>query len=466
MAAAAAESSWMPALVGPQRVEIGSSLRRALKARSGTAQDGALDQRSKRLPDNDYYSFRYRFRPATVDPHKTGTLEHRDGDPQYRLLRPSEKGDNVVFTGAERPAKDWDCVLIYDEVTGALSLEKIDSHFDWAHQGSAPSASAPSTNGAAAQNHTTSNTLALPLAAAPKPGPSRADALLAADLERELQDADASGESDHDFEPVAIPAPPLRNAKSSTSYASYPTEETFDLSAPAHAPPHKPGKGKGVARVEAAAAKAKPRGKKRKSTAEDDDFEPVLAPPPPPPRPTKRKKSSPPPPPPPPPVTLALPPRPAELLVPPPARPPPEYTSSEDEADMLEEVPIPPLTNGHGHANGHAPQHQLLEDYEFIEIDPSVEQNEDLDQLALELEQAMEGGGELEDDAQLADDIFGDMVDQEDEDDMEEATYGEEVQVNGNGYMNGHTNGHDPAVPLYPAYDDTSSDDSDDDDDD
>jgi hypothetical protein len=33
----------------------------------------------------------------------------------------------VVFKGDENPAKEWECVLIYDEATQTFTLEKLDS---------------------------------------------------------------------------------------------------------------------------------------------------------------------------------------------------------------------------------------------------------------------------------------------------------------------------------------------------
>ena len=33
----------------------------------------------------------------------------------------------VVFKGDEKPAKEWDCVLIYDEEKQTFTLEKLDS---------------------------------------------------------------------------------------------------------------------------------------------------------------------------------------------------------------------------------------------------------------------------------------------------------------------------------------------------
>jgi hypothetical protein len=33
----------------------------------------------------------------------------------------------IVFKGNEKPAKEWECVLIFDEATQTFTLEKLDS---------------------------------------------------------------------------------------------------------------------------------------------------------------------------------------------------------------------------------------------------------------------------------------------------------------------------------------------------
>ena len=38
-----------------------------------------------------------------------------------------QSNEVVVFKGEEKPAKEWDCVLIYDEATQTFTLEKLDS---------------------------------------------------------------------------------------------------------------------------------------------------------------------------------------------------------------------------------------------------------------------------------------------------------------------------------------------------
>jgi len=63
----------MPPL-GRHTVNIGSSLGRALKARKG----GPAPAKNK-LPEKDFYSFRYNFKPESVDTTKPGTMELKKG---------------------------------------------------------------------------------------------------------------------------------------------------------------------------------------------------------------------------------------------------------------------------------------------------------------------------------------------------------------------------------------------------
>ncbi|KZW04397.1 hypothetical protein EXIGLDRAFT_24530 [Exidia glandulosa HHB12029] len=285
--------------------------------------------------------------------------------------------------------------------------------------------------------------------------PTREDSKLAAELESALAgDEDADGEADDDFDLVEVqPA-----ASQGAAYDAYDDEEDFaSLALPA------PGKGKGVARANAATAKAKskakapPRGKKRARDV-DDDFEAVPIPAPVPARAPKRRKSSPVPPPPPPsapqrrisqthPSTAQ---RPEDLLVPPP-RPEPHYTSSEDEADMFEEV-IPEL-NGHvnGNGNGHVEDvNGQLEDTELVEVIDDMEEVgvDEYDFLAQELEAEMEADPEA--------DVFGDVVEEYEDQEQEQEVYddgyveydGEQGHVNGNGHMNGNGNGHGAPISM------------------
>ncbi|KAI0334851.1 hypothetical protein GY45DRAFT_1431340 [Cubamyces sp. BRFM 1775] len=121
-----ASNAWMPA--GRYDVNIGSSLARALKARKG----GPVKNGKAKL-DREFYSIRYNFKPESVDSTKPGTIEvnkpkDEGGPAQVHIVRPSTQSENGVhFIGGENSQREFDCVLIYDEELGTITLEKIDS---------------------------------------------------------------------------------------------------------------------------------------------------------------------------------------------------------------------------------------------------------------------------------------------------------------------------------------------------
>jgi len=118
------DNSWMPAS-GRHPVGIGSSLGRALKARKG-----APPAKRANLPDRDFYSFRYNFKPESIDSSKPGTIDIKRGRDSTSVTverSSAQAGEGHVFVGNEMPAKEWECVLIYDEETGNFVLEKLDS---------------------------------------------------------------------------------------------------------------------------------------------------------------------------------------------------------------------------------------------------------------------------------------------------------------------------------------------------
>ncbi|XP_006459737.1 hypothetical protein AGABI2DRAFT_191595 [Agaricus bisporus var. bisporus H97] len=126
---ASASTSWMPAQ-GKFQVNIGSSLNRALKARKQGGTPPATNPR-RNLPDRDFYSFRYNFKPPSIDATKPGTVEIKKGrdkeKSQVALELSSQAGEANIYAGNETQAKEWDCVLVYDDETGAYTLEKVDS---------------------------------------------------------------------------------------------------------------------------------------------------------------------------------------------------------------------------------------------------------------------------------------------------------------------------------------------------
>ncbi|PFH46062.1 hypothetical protein AMATHDRAFT_70688 [Amanita thiersii Skay4041] len=124
----------MPAQ-GCHQVNIGSSFSRALKARK--AKDAEPPGPSKRLPERDFYAFRYNFKPSSIDSEKPGSIDVRKATDSTLVTveYPSKQaGENHVFKGVEKPAKEWDCVLIYDEELGTFTLEKLDSHLSLTYE--------------------------------------------------------------------------------------------------------------------------------------------------------------------------------------------------------------------------------------------------------------------------------------------------------------------------------------------
>ncbi|EIN10269.1 hypothetical protein PUNSTDRAFT_125204 [Punctularia strigosozonata HHB-11173 SS5] len=124
-------ADWVPA-TGKHSVNIGSSVRRALKARKGIAPP----TKKGNIPDREFYSFKWGFKPESIDPTKPGTIEvkknQETGETAVTVERPStaQPGDVLIYSGQE-PAKprDMDFVLIYDEATQEYTLEKIETHF-------------------------------------------------------------------------------------------------------------------------------------------------------------------------------------------------------------------------------------------------------------------------------------------------------------------------------------------------
>ncbi|KAJ7087283.1 RNA polymerase II transcription elongation factor-domain-containing protein [Mycena belliarum] len=192
--------SWIPQ--GRHEVQIGPSLNKALKARRGAAPPPA-----KRTgpPEKDFYSFRYNFKPPTVDSTKPGTIELTRGQDATNVSveHPStQPGETLVYTGTES-RKEFDCVLIYDEETGSYKLEKLESYIVLTYGGK--------------------GTTTLPPSAAPTPPKVEDDpriSLIDAEGESDdelpshftvLREEEEEDEEDGELEPV--PLPPTRPAK-------------------------------------------------------------------------------------------------------------------------------------------------------------------------------------------------------------------------------------------------------------
>ncbi|KAG8998558.1 hypothetical protein FRB94_006768 [Tulasnella sp. JGI-2019a] len=131
---------WRPPK-GPHDVSVGPVLQAALDNLDGTAHSGT---------STEYYSFRYNFRPESLDASKNGrihNIEPRTNDHvAFKLEQASTVGeDRHTFAGVQSPAKDFECVLIYDEATGDFTLEKVESWIDLKYDRAASSTNGTST---------------------------------------------------------------------------------------------------------------------------------------------------------------------------------------------------------------------------------------------------------------------------------------------------------------------------------
>ncbi|KZS98057.1 hypothetical protein SISNIDRAFT_547066 [Sistotremastrum niveocremeum HHB9708] len=250
-------NEWLPSAGGRHPVDLGPSLVRALKARSGAPPP---KQPKNKFPNNDFYSFRYTFKPDSVDESKQGSIEAKSSSKEagtsFRLERPSTQSDEShAFSGTVQPAKDWECVLIYDEENGTFTLEKLDSSVTWNYEGRVP----PSKS-----------TKPTP----PSVTPPKIDIDLDAELSAAFGLEDAEGEIDPELEqkpryeeeeeeeeiPLSavaasqpIPAPPARKAVTTKANGAKPTPKA---KAKPKAEAKGKGKGKGKGKAASAAKKA------------------------------------------------------------------------------------------------------------------------------------------------------------------------------------------------------------------
>lgn len=115
-------STWIPP-PGRHEVQIGASLVRTLRARKGLPQP----KRPTHMPDKEFFALRYNFKPSSMDLTKAATL-NKTSTSKLVVEHPSTSPEEVhVFLGEETPAKDYLCVLVYDESTGGFTLEKVES---------------------------------------------------------------------------------------------------------------------------------------------------------------------------------------------------------------------------------------------------------------------------------------------------------------------------------------------------
>ncbi|XP_076471040.1 ELL-associated factor 1-like isoform X2 [Babylonia areolata] len=77
-----------------------------------------------------FHSFRYDFKPASVDTSQDAKMEVGEGH-QVTVTVPHVQGagtSHTVFKGNKRPTLGKECVLIIDHETGTYTLEKLDQN--------------------------------------------------------------------------------------------------------------------------------------------------------------------------------------------------------------------------------------------------------------------------------------------------------------------------------------------------
>ncbi|TFY67597.1 hypothetical protein EVG20_g3879 [Dentipellis fragilis] len=193
---APSEPSWMPAPTR-HKVAVGSSLGKALKARKG-----APAPKRSNLPERDFYSFRYNFRPESIDATRPGTIEVTKGKESttVHVERPTfDNNYSHSFDGEEKPGKEWECVLIYDEEMGTFTLEKLDSSINFTYRQRVTTKARPSASASPMQTPSSSQ----------MPTPTQRTA--ADELEAQILEGleDAEGEPDDGYLP-SVPALPMK----------------------------------------------------------------------------------------------------------------------------------------------------------------------------------------------------------------------------------------------------------------
>ncbi|KAI0317736.1 hypothetical protein OF83DRAFT_1171738 [Amylostereum chailletii] len=303
-------------ITGRHKVTVGSTLNKVLKARKG------LSASKANLVQRDFFTLRYNFKPNTLDTQKPGSISIRRGGSDSSIVRVErpldhnnascskleEKSDSYAWNGTEKHAREWECVLIYDEEMGAsprmtFTLEKLESLTSVKNEGNITSSTQPVSSPASAPEPA-------------RPTPRKPAHRTAVDeLEAELLDGleDADGEPDDSQGPVAsAPQPSRRGVEDDEDdEEDIPIAATFSPSRAKTAPVKpKPVKKSNVpppppkvkAQPKKAKAPATSTTNKRPIQSTDVEEFQISRPPPP-----KRRKPSPPPPPPPKVFSLALP---------------------------------------------------------------------------------------------------------------------------------------------------------------
>ncbi|CAA7269011.1 unnamed protein product [Cyclocybe aegerita] len=203
MAATTASSAWMPSK-GRHSVNIGPSLGRAIKARKLKDSPAPMTKKISR-PERDFYAFRFNFKPSSIDNTKPASIEIKKGTENSQVVAeyPSKESNNEVhvFNGTEQPAKDIECILIYDEDTGQYTLEKLDSFVTLKSIGKKAISPRPASPAPAVSSSASSSSS--------RKGEGKQELDDNDDLERAilgLDDADADGEAD-DFMEIVPTAP-------------------------------------------------------------------------------------------------------------------------------------------------------------------------------------------------------------------------------------------------------------------
>ncbi|KAL0949017.1 hypothetical protein HGRIS_009112 [Hohenbuehelia grisea] len=415
---AAVDNSWMPAM-GRHKVNIGSSLGRALKARKGGS---APTTKRSNLPDRDFYSFRYNRKPPSVDTSKPGTIDVNRGKEATKVTveHPSvQDGETHLFTGTEDTAKEFDCVLIYDEETGTFTLEKLDSYVSLNHVKKVATTSRPRPS-------------ASPLPPPPPPVPASSSSKDAVDelealIEQDLQEGDADGDIDDEFIellPLSSVAPRQEEEEE---------EEEGAIVATPPPPPPKP-KPKPVPRPSVKVAK--PGRSKAEPSAPKATAQPKAK------QPAPRPRASQAPPPPPPPITLDVDDEIFEISrptksAPAPAPAPPSAKRSQPASAASGGLALPGSTSSIVAPVAPAPVAAPEEDSD----------EEDWDEVAAVAVSPPQLGilEEINGDNMFGDDVFGGQDDDEDEE-MEEIDMNEfEAEMNAemNADMNDHLDSDD-----------------------
>ncbi|KAF8663570.1 hypothetical protein AX16_000914 [Volvariella volvacea WC 439] len=183
--ATASSSSWMP-FRGKCPVQIGTSLTKSLNARSGNP--------AKSKFDRDFYAFKYNLKPPSIDTSKPGTLHVKQGQESTSVqveYSSTQPGEIHPFSGSLVQAKEYECVLIYDEETGTCILEKLDSLITLQHERKKVQQTNP---------HVPTSTPALP---APSRPPISRDSKHAIDIADELEkELLKETEEDNDIEDI------------------------------------------------------------------------------------------------------------------------------------------------------------------------------------------------------------------------------------------------------------------------